>query len=210
MRTMSKPAATIAVTFALLLSGCGPLGGAAPDSTSVPAPTASALAPTVESIDPFNASSWTISTAGVGPVEIGQNLQDARAALSHFSEQPADSCPNPRVKVFTLSDAQTLWLVLDEEGAEVVGLRLSDYEGGLGNPVGPRTIEGVGVGTTVDAMWAAYPDLLTDSASGVALFSSVAPSGVWLTFSPHLGEDQSLIRTVDVYPGKLFYELCGS
>ncbi|MET0783184.1 MAG: hypothetical protein ABWY53_02565 [Leifsonia flava] len=209
--------ATLTVLAALtLLSGCA-TAAAAPSPTPSPtasqtdvaAPTASPTpSPSPDAVDPANPGTWIVSSSGVGPVVLGDDLATAAAALAHFTERPASDCPNPRLKVYSFDGAPTVTLVLDEAGVTVTGLRLTDRDLAAGSDV-PHTREGIGTGSTIDEAMAVYPDMVVDAGSGMTNYSLPSDSGGWVSFSSGEFDTQDTVRVVDVYPGgPLFYELC--
>jgi hypothetical protein len=208
-------ALAVAAIVVVVSGGCAEVAAptGAVETPSAPTPSHQMATPTPNpaSTDPADPASWGITSSGIGPVMLGAELGVARAALSHYTEAPAASCANPRVRIFSAPDSPSVWLVLDEAGAHVMGLRLERYAGELNSAIGPRTEEGIGVGSTVHALEAAYTGLAVDASTGPTLYSTVSPDGTWITFSPHLDPDQQTIRVVDLWPGgTLFYELCAS
>jgi hypothetical protein len=206
-------ALTVAAIVVVVSSGCSAVAAPTPETASAsgPAHQTATPTPTPPSIDPADSASWLITSSGVGPVTLGAELDVARGALSHYTEAPADACANPRVRIFSAPDSPSVWLVLDEAGASVMGIRLENYAGAVDTVSGPRTEEGIGIGSTVPALQSAYTGLTVDTSTGPSLYSTVFPDGTWLTFSPHLDPDQQTIRVVDLWPGgTLFYELCAS
>jgi hypothetical protein len=206
-------ALAVAGIVVVVSSGCagGVIPAPAEKSASASTPSGQPATPTPPpaSIDPADPASWLITSSGVGPVLLGADLAVARAALSHYTEALAASCGNPRVRIFSATDSPSVWLVLDEAEAHVMGIRLERYAGEVAAVSGPRTGEGIGVGSTVSALESAYQGLTVDASTGPTLYSRVTPDGTWLTFSPHLDSDQQTIRVVDLWPGgTLFYELC--
>ena len=146
----------------------------------------------------------------MGPVSIGSDLTAATAVMSHFTAVPSEKCPNPRLRVFEADDAPTIYFVLDESGRTVQGLRAIDTEATLGAGRGPRTSEGIGIGSSFSEVTAAYPGAVVDSSTGVVDYSLTSDTEPWISFGSSVDQDQSFVRDVDVFPGgPLFYELCG-
>ncbi|WP_144765804.1 hypothetical protein [Curtobacterium sp. 9128] len=122
------------------------------EPTSTPTPTRKPF--TLD--DP---TSWTIGFDEVGPVALGApvagELDDLDAA---YTRETDEFCSNP--DVFFFSNGAEQGLVVTAVGGTVFGVTV----GGNERPdqplgTGPTTAEGVGVGSTLAQLRAAYPDL---------------------------------------------------
>lgn len=136
----------------LLLAGCA--AGPAPIE---PAPSDPAPDPTVTSAPPVNddPTSWIVGYEGVGPVLWGSSADDARASLLDFAEKPVEQCP--ALVVFESETLPNVWLVLGDDGTTVDQVVVTaDSAGDIVSS--PETAEGIGVGSSVDEVVAAYPD----------------------------------------------------
>ncbi|GAA4140165.1 hypothetical protein [Leifsonia shinshuensis] len=132
---------------------------ATPSPTPPPVPTPTATptqAPAAE--DPADPSTWRIDVDRMGPVTLGRPLADVKAELSTFSDETDPICL-PFSLYLGLPDRTTL-RVIDDNGQ--VTADTIELLGRPGNDVSlsPKTAEGIGLGSTAEALAAAYPDLV--------------------------------------------------
>lgn len=162
---MNIRSSTVVIVTGILvagLAGCAPAStGGAPSSSPTPVPSPSAT-PTEEPSaepDPEDPSTWVISGAGVGPIEIGGDFAATLAELPETWTNDTENC------------AWTAWLKDDSGGYGVFFVRgtesdtapigeISVYEvmQGEGATGAPMTAEGLGLGATKEEVLAAYPD----------------------------------------------------
>lgn len=193
----------IAALLAVAITGCS-----AVPSDVITKPTESAAPAPSVSIDPADPSTWIISADGIGPIALGQSLDEATLALSSFTEQDL-GCDNPGVRLYTAPGAPTVALFLANTGPTVAGIRISDYEQRLPVGASPRTAEGLGLGSTVAEVQAEYADAVGEAAAGVPNYTHVVGDDIWISFA-NPSANESRILNIDVaHGGHMFYELCG-
>ncbi|MGU3409475.1 hypothetical protein ACLBWP_05155 [Microbacterium sp. M1A1_1b] len=122
--------------------------------TSTPTPT-----PTRRPFSANDPTTWTISFDEVGPVALGgavaSELDDLEPA---FTADPNSLCPNPDVYFYDNGAQQSL--IVSAVDGKVFGITVGGNEQ-PGQPLGtgPTTAQGLGVGSTLPQLQAAYPDL---------------------------------------------------
>ncbi|MBD3943905.1 hypothetical protein IF188_19620 [Microbacterium sp. NEAU-LLC] len=204
--------ASIAVLLlsAAALTACATSGGSSPttsgtasasaEQTPTDTPTPS---PTIDSDDP---STWIITEDGMGPIALGDPFPEALALMPEGTRNDTTNC------------AWTAWWNAPDQSYQVFAARASDSadDGPVINvstdswsdPAvadGPRTAEGIGVGSTVDEVRAAYP-------AAIEMPDSIGPDIVYLkvgriffTYRETPVITSITVTTADVPP----YEVCG-
>lgn len=194
-----------------LLAGCGPQADPeptlAPTASETPSPT-----PTVEPepepdlTDPAN---WIIDFDAVGPLTIGQPIADARAAAVDYVEN--EPIPDCRVAFMNRGGFPGLALAyFPEEALTYIMVRSLPDVSGIPTvdlvAVSPRTVEGIGMGSTQDALLAAYPDLTTvrdDGAGTYAMYALAGPTR-YIVFTITDGLVNSItVNSTGTLPGEL-------
>ena len=125
-------------------------------ATPTPTPTADA-SPEPSPQDPDDPATWIVSGAGIGPVTIGGDVGEF-SVVGPYTEQPT-SCPNPAVHSLAGEGAPPMTLVAVDGGSSVVSAHVTSWgsEGTL--PASPRTIEGIGLGSSLGDVQATYPGI---------------------------------------------------
>ncbi len=142
---MKKIARPLVVLFAagLLLTACS-----APSATVEP----TLRAPDAPSADPDTASD-VVTAEGIPPVDLRMPFDDALDAIDGDSDE---MCPQLG---YSNSAGYTHWIqrdIADDSGVVVltgVSVPADDIA-----PVGPRTAEDIGIGSSVEEIYTAYPD----------------------------------------------------
>ncbi|PPL15022.1 hypothetical protein GY24_15075 [Microterricola pindariensis] len=189
-----------------LLSGCaaGPVAepprtdgptaaptAALPEETAAPRPTPTGPPtqpeqPPAPAIDLENPGTWLIGFEGIGPIDRGAQIIDVRPSMGAFSERTMPEwCP---VAQFDRAGGPTVVATLDEDFATITGM----FVGGGADPAAtnessPRTAEGIGIGSTLGEMLAAYPTITKSGEYGggtpTLYYALQNPAGVWLVFA---------------------------
>jgi len=182
-----------------------------PTPTSTPSPTSTRPAYALD--DP---STWTISGTEVGPIALGgersTELDDLAGAFETLG--PEQTCPNPNA-VFLRSE-QGMDMVVSGQDGTVQGVDI-----GLGEPLGPEraaaptTAEGLGLGSTLAELRAAYPDLHYSRAGAEGPTDEdpyggyvTAMNGATVTFAIRPGETAVTRMWVSISEPRPPYEYC--
>ena len=174
--------------------------------TPIPTPT-----PTRPTYSAADWSTWTISPDAVGPATLGSPTGADDAALrTGFAPAPPllddkgnviypYGCPNPDSRIWDGPGGARVVEVVD--GGAVGTVIIGQGEGAPPQLVGPTTVEGIGLGSTLDDVKAAYPDLVQtrkDPAGGIRdTFWAVQSGDRWFVFQIPDGGD----RVATVYVG---------
>lgn len=144
--------------------------------TSTPTPTSTR--PAYSLSDP---STWTISGTEVGPIALGGDRATELDDLAGIFETlgPEQTCPNENA-VFLHSEQGTSLIVSGQDGL------VQNVDIGFAVPLGedrvagPTTPQGLGLGSTLEQLRAAYPDLHF-SRPGLDGPTEDLPEGGWVT-----------------------------
>ena len=190
-------------------SGAPVVGRPTPEPTpaTTPTPTPTSTRPPYAATDP---STWTISGSEVGPVALGApvagELDDLDGA---YTREVEHACPDPEVTNWNRSDSAVLTVV--ERSGTVWGVAVGRGQDG---PTGPTTKEGLGIGSTLTQLRAAYPDLafvrsdyFPDQDQPNAMWT-IERNGFHITFQ--MGADAQTVGLVwDSAYAEVPYEFCG-
>ncbi|WP_160150892.1 hypothetical protein [Microbacterium timonense] len=142
----------------------------------------------------------------MGPVTLGMPFSEARATMPHGTTNDPERCgwlawwnsPGEQYNVYAAGsaeapDAGPVTLVAAEEWADPT------------SAPGPRTAEGIGIGSTVDEVRAAYPEVSEISDSVDSSMVHLRVGQMFFTY-----REEPVIRSVTVTTADLPpYELCG-
>ncbi len=129
------------------------------DSTPTSTPT-STPEPTATAGNPDDPDSWEIDFAGVGPLVLGGTLDEAAAAMPGFTRSFQEACPS--VANFTADGFPDIW-VGDPTGSGIIESVVVQKWGAPEAVASSslRTEASIGIGSTLDDLTAAYPELST-------------------------------------------------
>jgi hypothetical protein len=202
----------LAALGVLLLAGCATT---APDSEATtgpaPSPTASEPAPAPSGseppADPNDPSTWLVTERGIGPIETGGDFEATLVELP-------DSWNNDENCSWAAwwnaeDDSYTMTFVrgTESEDAPIV-LASASAADPVTAGVGPRTEEGLGIGSTKDEVLAQYPDASEgDAPIGEGTWLSVPADGATMFFEYYTADEANAVTvtTLEQPP----YETCG-
>ncbi|RKR74167.1 hypothetical protein [Frondihabitans australicus] len=170
----------------------GPSKTSAPGPTSEPAGTATPL--------PVDPSSWTITTAGIGPIALGgsQTAAAAAAASAYSVARQAYACP---VDFYTPHGGGDPKLTTQAFSGDRIDLIMIGALGTSPAADSPKTPSGIGLGSTQAALLATYPDIesLSTTVGTTSTFGETYgiedSSGRWLTF---VLDEHGVVGEIDV------------
>jgi len=157
-----------------------------PETTESPTPPPSPTPTPTESqapaIDLSAPQTWIIGDGSVGPLTLGQPRQDAAAVMTAFTKEPYQ-CD---VDLYaSTSSRMSIVLGPDAAGSSVDMILInSNYDPAAPSP---RTAEGIGLGSTVDEILAAYPNIQRPDPRLYPTYSLVQADGTWIDFSIGVG-----------------------
>ncbi|UOQ90401.1 hypothetical protein MUN74_05645 [Agromyces endophyticus] len=153
--------AVLAASAALALVGCATSGDATePEptaaATAAPTPVETPTATPV-AVDPADVSTWPVTLDGMGPIQREAAFEETLAGLTAFEQ--AEYCPGI-VQLSAEGEATMLAYHLpdSDEIAGVWAIGRPDGDGAV--PASPATEAGIQLGSTMDELAAAYPDLV--------------------------------------------------
>lgn len=182
-------------------------------------PTASPSAVASPNLKPFNTdnpATWIVSESGIGPFRLGANLKAITATLKSLKVKNYE-CPNPLASFYEIAGS-TITAIVDISG-DVVGVDVGDSsqtpngstDGGRSPLSGPHTAQGIGYGSMVSQLQAAYPSTVrTDYVpyGSFPHYTQKTAAGAWITFS--VSAEGQEIYGIGVWPGSPPpYEVCG-
>lgn len=201
--------------LAAALTGCG--GGTSPQSTSEPDPPTTPVTPTPqtpvpetsppETANPSDLSTWIVTETSMGPIELDADFD---AALELVPEWTTDeNCswtafwndPDAGLTAYFAHDSET-------EGGPITTIDVSAPDA-TDPAAGPHTDQGVGLGSSMDEVTAAYPDAEEKAATiGGATLLRVGDRDTAMYFT--FAEGQQTVSSITVTAAEEPpYEVCG-
>ncbi|HOA86160.1 MAG TPA: hypothetical protein PKH61_02000 [Microbacteriaceae bacterium] len=181
---------------AIALAGCAPSAEAPTEPSAGASQASPAPASPMPTLGPSEAAppaepgsdpaTWIVDLDGVGPIRVGGSIAEASDALvaAAYATQPPGSCESTAVN-FASARAAPIVLYSDEGtdrmGVVTVGGGVLSVEQRAGSP---RTIDGIGIGSTLADVQSAFPGGSMEEINGRFVVSGNASSGStqYLTF----------------------------
>jgi hypothetical protein len=126
-------------------------------------PTATASGPAFALDDP---ATWTVSGAEVGPIALGGAVAAEVDDLAVAYDRDPGPCPGSPETSFWLRDGAP-GLIVEARDGRVSGVAVTAAGPGATVEGGPTTAAGTGIGTSLEDLQAAYPDLQYSGTTGV-------------------------------------------
>ena len=207
---------TIAVLVAVSLTACARADGSNPATTSPSASPSALVSPNPQPLNTQDPATWIISESGIGPFRLGANLKAVTATLKSLRASNYE-CPNPLASFYEIAGV-TISAIVDNSG-KLVGVDVGDLLQAPDSTTsdarlplsGPHTAQGIGYGSKVTELQAAYPSAVrTDYVQdgNFPLYTEKTAAGAWITFSA-IARSQK-VGSIGVWPGsRPPYEYCG-
>ena len=139
---------------------------------------------------PDDPSTWVVGFHGVGPVALGAPFSEERAGLPGFADVTDPICTSSYLDL-QLPNGQTIIIMRSGGGGEAVaGIQFGSRgaPGELSPESGPRTEAGIGSGSTLTEMQAAYPGLQKTGDYGTTTYYGITDGdGAWIVFRAYDG-----------------------
>lgn len=183
--TPDSPGALSGKIIRIVLCICGPGGGTVSEITN-----------------------WQLGFDGVGPIKLGMPADDVFTSFPQTGEAPLlERRPGCSITSMATNGVGKQIMLLNTDGGTgetVLGILVKD--GGVASSRLPRTVSGVGVGSTLDEVLGAYPGLtIVHDARQFDYWIITDEGGASLIFYPDGGVVGSLQVGLDSAP---FYEPC--
>lgn len=213
VRAQRLTAVLAAGLLAISVAGCSNAADA-PEQTASPDAQSSAPAdtqtPTPSATEAEGIEGWTIEQAGIGPFDIGMRYADA---LTENDATVTETCTGV-ASVESGEGAVDMWLLATDNDPEgtVSEISVSVTADGAAEHAGngPLTEEGIGLGSSVDELTSAYPDVRELDDTGVpnrSMYYLQGDEGGGLIFTTQSGDD--VIWSISVTTGETpAYEPC--
>jgi hypothetical protein len=135
-----------------------------PDPSSTPTPTATATTPTAPpptAADAAEPSTWIIGFDGVGPVTLGSSFEEQQQKLSAFDDITDPSCVAGYLDLEAPSGFTVRFVSAPDSSAVTAAITFGNGGSSLADDraTTPRTPEGIGIDSTKDELFAAYPGI---------------------------------------------------
>ncbi|PPL15021.1 hypothetical protein [Microterricola pindariensis] len=185
-----------AASAILLLTGCATAQtGAAVPGASIPpsaAPVAPSPTPTPTPTAPEEPAAWTIGFDSVGPITLGSEIASVERSMDGFTRAVYEGCES--VVSFEKAHVPTI-VIPDRLGTglvEQIVLMGNVDEPGLAEGA-PRTVEGIGVGSSLAELRAAYPDIEFQGDPPTPHYGLSDDTGHWILFTLYEDAVQTVV-----------------
>ena len=176
-----------------------PLAAASPTPTPSPTPTA----PPMVVDDP---STWTIDFTTLGPLTRGTPASEATPSMTAFTTVVQEGCT--WITGYDKPEFPSIWLVATQESKVSAQIVLQKWGGAAPvAPNSPRTLEGIGIGSTDEELTTAYPIVSVVEGTYGPHYSLTDGAGNYLNFAV---TDEGFIDTIVLdTTSELASEYCG-
>lgn len=181
-----RPTFTVlAIAAVLALGGCAsstnePAQSTPEASASSPVATPSPT-PTQTGPDLADPASWIVTFTGLGPIEVGATVESTVSVMSAFQPATQEACP--WVMAYAADGLPSVWLPDPQSTGAVGQIVLQAWGGPTTVSASPKTAQGVGVGSTLEALRAAYPDLTEQQGKYAVFYAVTDGAGHWINFA---------------------------
>ncbi|MFF1572617.1 hypothetical protein ACFVWR_07720 [Leifsonia sp. NPDC058292] len=157
-----------------------------PTATPTPTPTPIPAA-TGSPVDPSDPSTWIIDFDGVGPVTLGSSFDAQRQLLPAFTDVTYSICSAAYLDLQAPNELSFLFIRPGDGSDVTAGIAIGSFEATRDSgPYTPRTMEGIGLGSTEQELKAAYPDIQQTGTYGdgaITVFYGITDgNGGWIVF----------------------------
>lgn len=210
MKFSSRIAAGFAAAVLVAaLGGCATAPDESPTATPPPAPAPTST-PTESAPEPGDPDAWTATDGAIGPIALDTPFPDAMAELPDGSQHDEANCP--WAAWWNSPEDYQLVVARDSAGSDddPVLFVQAIAPPGTTAAVGPRTSDGLGIGSSLDEVEAAHPDAeYVDFPSGpIEGGPRFVKAGDTLFFTYY--DDDAVVTGVSVTTEATPpYELCG-
>jgi len=161
-----------------------PISTPSPSVTLTPSPTPTPSEPLVDSTD---TSTWSIDFTGVGPVTLGSSFEEQRALLPTFADMTDPLCVSANLVLEAPSGLFLLFVGGTEQPGTTAAITFhgtgeAPFE--LDDTRTPRTEAGIGINSTKEELFAAYPDIELTGIYGTSFpfYGITDGNGGWIVF----------------------------
>ncbi|UJP11336.1 hypothetical protein L2X99_07395 [Microbacterium sp. KUDC0406] len=213
-RTGKRAAAVLGVTvLAVALAGCGtpaspPTSTSSPTSIQSDAPTPHETRTTNPDADPDDPRTWTITEQGMGPVQLDELFADAVAGVPTWTVD--ENCSwtafwnDPEKSVSAYFSRES-----DLTDGAVTTIDVSTSETAQPGD-GPRTADGLGLGSSREEVLVAHPDAVEQKPTiGDGSMLRVGPDGIGSIFFSFRADEDAVSAVTVTSRDEPPYEVCG-